>query len=283
MSYHGYDIDRRERLTDDDLTSIDVLLDAWKKGIAVGTPCIVEAFHADENTVDVVPVSKYERLDNGEEIDPPLLLHVPVCFIGGGGLFCVFPIQEGDECLVVFCDTSIDDWHELGGTRLPSMDRNHHLSDGVAIFGPRSKPNAINALSNDALEIRNKDGQTKISLNQKNEITIQSSGEMMIQSEKKITIQSKDGSSIFEMDPQGQKIMITGMNIEMNGNVTINGNVALGGGLSAVGGGDIQMSSSSGGDLKLQNMDISLDGLSIKQHKHGGVESGGGFTTPPTS
>jgi hypothetical protein len=54
-----------------------------------------------------------------------------------------FPIQQGDECLVVFADFNIDAWHYAGGQQTPLDKRRHDISDGFAIVGPNSLAKAI--------------------------------------------------------------------------------------------------------------------------------------------
>ena len=47
----------------------------------------------------------------------PLLLDCPVYFPSGGNCTLTFPVQPGDECLVVFASRCIDAWWQSGGVR----------------------------------------------------------------------------------------------------------------------------------------------------------------------
>lgn len=94
----------------------------------------------------------------------PILPDVLVCWPTGGGATMTFPIAVGDECLVVFGDRGIDWWWNSGGVQLPFEARQHDLSDGFAVFGPRSKPRLLPAVSTSAVQLRTDDGQAVIEL-----------------------------------------------------------------------------------------------------------------------
>ena len=107
-------------------------------GIHVCLPCIVQSYNKEKNTVDVQP-SIRERIviETGEVkyIDYPLLINVPVVDYSSGDYIIHLPISQGDECLVLFSDLSIDNWWLYGGIQNPIEQRRHDLSDGFALFG----------------------------------------------------------------------------------------------------------------------------------------------------
>jgi len=67
-----------------------------------------------------------------------LLIEVPIIIIGGGSSHISFPIQAGDECIVLFNDTDITNWKLLGGSQQLDTYRSHDLSDGFALVGLRN-------------------------------------------------------------------------------------------------------------------------------------------------
>jgi protein gp138 len=102
-------------------------------------------------TVDVQPaVNGLQRNTDGttSPIAMPTLLDLPVLWQGGGGVTLVFPIEEGDECLAIFSSRCIDGWYSQGVSLDPihipdpPSSRMHDLSDGFALVGVRSLPNA---------------------------------------------------------------------------------------------------------------------------------------------
>jgi len=103
----------------------------------------------------------------------PLLVDVPVFVLGGGDRVFTFPIRSGDTCLVCFNDRDIDNWFATGGVTVPSSQRLHDLSDGLALVGFRSLANPVTNYSLIDVEVRN--GQSKIAVGEllllKNSVT----------------------------------------------------------------------------------------------------------------
>lgn len=172
----------------------------------------------------------------------PLLLDCPVVFPRGGGCTLTFPVKAGDECLVVFSARCIDAWWQSGGIQLPMELRMHDLSDGFVMVGPMSQAKKIGNISTTAVQLR-----------------------------------SDDGVAFVEIDPGSKNIRaktsslvsIEAPNIHLTGNVTITGTVTQSGGNTAM-----------TGNVSV-NGDVSADGISLSQHKHDGVQSGGSTTSPP--
>lgn len=104
----------------------------------VAIPAVVQSYDAASQTVEVQPTIR-ERMvgqDNAiTYVQYPLLINVPVVFPQAGDFQLTFPIKQGDECLVVFSDLSIDNWWMKGNVQNPVEQRRHDLSDGMAIFG----------------------------------------------------------------------------------------------------------------------------------------------------
>lgn len=92
----------------------------------------------------------------------PLLVSVPVYFAGGGGITMTYPINEGDECLVLFNDRQLENWVESGPGQPPSIPNLHDLSDGICLVGIRSNPRALTNVSTTAAQIRTDDGTVHI-------------------------------------------------------------------------------------------------------------------------
>lgn len=98
-------------------------------------PGIIQSYDATQNTVEVQPAIR-ERMvmEDGsvQYINLPLLVNVPVSFPSSSSSSITFPINPGDECLVVFSDLAIDNFWSYGSVQNPIEVRRHDLSDGIA-------------------------------------------------------------------------------------------------------------------------------------------------------
>ena len=86
-------------------------------------------------------------------------------FPRGGGCTLTFPVEAGDECLVIFADRCIDFWWQNGGIQEPVDDRMHDLSDAFCIVGPQSQARKISGINTSATQLRSDDGSTYFELN----------------------------------------------------------------------------------------------------------------------
>ncbi|SFU71268.1 Gp138 family membrane-puncturing spike protein [Alicyclobacillus macrosporangiidus] len=144
------------------------MMEAWARTIRVAIPGIIQSFDPVEQTVTVQPAIR-ERIQDPNTLEHswvnlPLLVDVPVVLPRAGGFSITFPIQKGDECLVVFGDMCMDAWWANGGVQNQMETRRHDLSDGFAIVGVTSQPRRLSGWSTDALQIRTDDGATYISV-----------------------------------------------------------------------------------------------------------------------
>lgn len=237
--------------------SDQALIDAISAGMRVSIPGIIQSFDADAVTCVVQPVVKgYIPASDGvaNPSNLPLLLDVPVIFPRGGGVTLTFPIKAGDECLVVFADRCIDFWHQSGGVQEAANGRMHHLADATAQVGLQSQARKISGISTTAAQLRTDDGAAFIELDPSSHaVTVTTPG--------KLTASAQGGTEINSPE------------IVLNGNVTINGSLSQGMG---AGGGTATML----GPVNVTN-DVKAGGISLKTHKHGGVETGGGQTGGP--
>lgn len=142
--------------------SVERAVGAGILGINTAIPAIVESFNAAEMTVSAQPTIK--RLIDGEPVDMPLLVDVPVQFMSGGDFIVTVPIAAGDEVLIVFAQRCIDNWWALGGAQEPAERREHDLSDAFAIPCVFSQPRVVPNIQTDGIELRDKARTTYIKL-----------------------------------------------------------------------------------------------------------------------
>ncbi|MGF6139033.1 Gp138 family membrane-puncturing spike protein [Pseudomonas laurylsulfatiphila] len=161
------------------------------------------------------------------EYDFPILQDVPVQFPQGGGYCLTFPVTEGDNCLIDFCDKGISHWLYEGKDKigtfssgLPKAEyfRAYNINDAVAMVGYNPIPQAIPSFNASAPELRN-DARSQ-------RITLLPSGKMEV------------------VTPT--ELNITAPQTVMNGNMTINGNLHVTGTIT----GDVDVLS---GTISLRN------------------------------
>ncbi|TDB62494.1 Gp138 family membrane-puncturing spike protein [Photorhabdus khanii] len=225
--------------------------------LRVAIPGIIQSFNVDAVTCVVQPAIKSGIADQEGKttsVSLPLLVDVPVIFPRGGGVTLTFPVKAGDECLVVFADRCIDFWWQSGGVQEPADERQHSLSDAFAIIGPQSQAKKISGISTSTAQLRSDDGAAYIELDP-------GSHNVTVITPAKLIATANAGTEITSPD------------IILNGNVTINSNLSQGMG---AGGGTATMQ----GPVTVSN-DVIAAGISLKNHVHGGVQSGGSKTGGP--
>lgn len=207
------------------------------------TAAIAKVTKKNLTTINCKPV--IARVVNGEKIELPEFVEVPPLFMQGSGSYTAYPINVGDYALLIFTERCFDNWYNGIDNEPPLQYRMHDYSDGLAIVGVNPLSSAINIPPH-----------------------IRQVGD---------TEQIGNYMRTGNMDHQGQYILTgnktqTG-NFEITGNVTINGNLTVNGT-----GGSVNMSNV---DISLTGGDITADGVSLKTHVHGGVQSGGNLTGIP--
>ena len=98
-------------------------------------PATIVSYNAAANRAIVKPVMP-KRLDNGEALDPPQVVEVPIVWpaSGGGNASFTMPLQPGDGVMLAVQQRSIEGWLS-GKTTMPDDPRQFDLSDSVAIAG----------------------------------------------------------------------------------------------------------------------------------------------------
>lgn len=108
---------------------------------------IVQEFHPEDLTVQVQIASKKPiglNPDGSQRVREYALIYAKVCYCNP---FITYPIQKGDECVLLFSDREIESWFINGDVNPESYPRMHDLTDAVALFGIRSIPKMIEILT----------------------------------------------------------------------------------------------------------------------------------------
>lgn len=118
-------------------TAIRRAIEAALRGVSVCEPGQVLAYDAATLTADVQPLLlKSVQGETGSElIRQTPVTHAPVLWIGGGGSRLTFPVEPGDQCLLIIPSRPIDQWSALGTEVDPKNKRRHHMTDAIALVG----------------------------------------------------------------------------------------------------------------------------------------------------
>lgn len=138
----------------------DIVLGAMLD-LRVSGPARVIKYDPSKQCVSVKPLIKDPFVDeeeNRQSEEIPVITNVPVLFMGGGGYRTVYPVAAGDTVLLVFSDSSIDEWITNGGIVDPKDERRHSISDAFAISGLRDFKSVLSDAPIDRMSIGKDDG-----------------------------------------------------------------------------------------------------------------------------
>jgi len=209
-------------------------VDTKLKDLHTSTPGIIVSFDAATQLATVQPAIKriFVTRDEDREIlvpsDLPILIHVPVIFPRGGGFSLTFPVKKGDECLLVFCERSIDNWHKTGKVKEPTARRFHSLSDATAFVGLSSLVNKVPDYDPINTEIKKDDGSVSVKLLANGDLEIVADGDMTA------TIGGDIIATCTNLDVTASSTAtLTSPSIILNGETQINGTLSVSGVTSA--------------------------------------------------
>ncbi len=141
---------------------IEQVIDHALRDVHVALPGRIVSFNADKQTASVQPLVKRRDFKDGGKISQasrmPVLNGVPVVFPGARGFHLTFPLQEGDDVLLVFAHRSLDVWQANGGEVDPGDTRHHSVTDAVAIVGLHDDAHPIKDFDSSAVVLGKDDG-----------------------------------------------------------------------------------------------------------------------------
>lgn len=127
-------------------------------------PAIVQSFDAESLTVNVQIAEKKIigiNKDGTNKVADYPEIKAKICYACP---FITYPIEQGQECLLLFSDREIESWFITGQAQTPSYTRMHSITDAFAIFGIRSIPQMIQIVS-DCLNLFYKNSSLQIKEN----------------------------------------------------------------------------------------------------------------------
>ena len=125
------------------------LLDRFAKGFLQKINCVkvgkISSFDATNQTATV-------------EIDGyPTLANIPVSFICGANFSIQIPVESGDDCIVLFSDSDLDNWIEGKGAEPAFGQDAHGLNGAVALLGIKNILTKIDNYITSGIRVKYKD------------------------------------------------------------------------------------------------------------------------------
>lgn len=189
----------RNQLLNDAEAGMRAALDGRQANIWTAAPGIVIDVNMADNTlsVQVAIKAQVENPDGSIElVNIPPLVKVPIQWPKAGGFALTLPVKPDDEVLVIFASRCIDAWWQSGGIQRAMEARMHDLSDGFAIVGISSVPNALVNVSTTEAQLRTEDGSTYLSITADNKIKMVASAGIEVTGNMTVLGMLKAGASV---------------------------------------------------------------------------------------
>lgn len=160
-------LNKRERI-EDPVDWLSIALKSWQSKFWTSLPGIIQSFDPESMTCTVQPaVRPLTRTPAGDfiNIDLPLLVDCPTQFPAGGGCTLTFPVEKGDECMLLISSRCLDSWWQSGEVQALATLRMNSISDAVALLGFRSRPRSLPSVSTESTQLRSDDGVAFVEVN----------------------------------------------------------------------------------------------------------------------
>lgn len=135
----------------------DVILNALRAQqleINTCTPGEIVSYDSTTTTCTVQPAYKRIMVRNREVVSRAQISDVPVVFPRSGIYAMTFPISQGDQCMIMYSQRSLDDWLNIGGEVTLRDTRLHDITDAIVIPGLVPRTGVLNPPPAAGMEIR---------------------------------------------------------------------------------------------------------------------------------
>lgn len=148
------------------------LLEMFRKNLLLELNChaigTIQEFNKTNQTATVTINYKkvfYKSQSNNSVytpvlVDYPALIDCPVVFPRGLSCGMTYPVNVGDECLVLFNDRDLNTWFSGDSNNEPGTGRLHSMADGIVIVGLFSSVNALPGFDTERVKLFH--GQTVV-------------------------------------------------------------------------------------------------------------------------
>lgn len=162
----------RGKTTNNPRETVAVQAQSEREAMVGEMPGRVVSFNPGNQTITVQPL--YRPTHNGEAVDMPELVEVPVRFPRMGGFVMTTPVKAGDTVTLRPQMRSSEEYHTGGAYETPQDNRSMSLSDMEAFLdGGESISDPIAGFNSKNLEIRSADGSFKIEMSEDGKFKIE--------------------------------------------------------------------------------------------------------------
>lgn len=161
----------------------DVIAEVFRQlrdSINTQLPCKITAVNTD-GTVDVL-VFRNDGIDNC------VFPSVPIRHLESGRAYVFLGVQVGDRGVVRYFDRSVEAYKD-GNEEDTDDIRQHSLSDGLFEIGFIPQTEAYAFPTDKTIQIGNKNGSFKLSVDQSGEIEIEAQGNIKLKSDANVSIE----------------------------------------------------------------------------------------------
>lgn len=149
---------------------IQQAITAYLSGFHTCMPGEIVSYQSSKKVATVQPSVKL-KMGSDESISMPLINNVPVIFPGTKDAFIHFPLKKGDGVLLVFSESSLENWIASGGGEVdPGDERKFSLTDGFCIPGLFSPKASSKKVTGSGMEILYKNAKINLTDSGKVEI-----------------------------------------------------------------------------------------------------------------
>lgn len=146
-------------------------------------------------TVDVQPMVSF-MTEDGESIDRPVVLNVPIHFPTSKKSGMTFPVEPGDPVMLIYSMRNMDSWKRQNGTQsaIPTDNRKFDKKDCIAIPGVFPFSQSPNDPAKHSHEHDSKDTVMYSNLGDSNEVEVRlkPDGNLIIHAPVKVTVYTAD-------------------------------------------------------------------------------------------
>lgn len=156
-----------------------MVAESERNDVATELPAQVKYFDAKKQQVTLTVLHK--PVFNGQEVDFPDLLEVPVDLHRGGGFVMSLPIKEGDTGMVRFGSRDQDNFQTSGEAKAANTRRFHSFSDGRFVPGASPDNKAMTDYDADNFFFGTDDHKNGVRVTPQGTVAIEGAGESALQ------------------------------------------------------------------------------------------------------